>query len=47
MYQPWELCDEIFARWGENIEITLSAIEITLSAKNTLRTVAAEHLHSV
>jgi len=40
MYQLWELFDEIFARWGENNEITLPA-------KHTLRTVAAEHLYSV
>jgi len=41
MYQSWELRDELFARarWGEHNEITPPA-------KNTLRTVAAEHLYS-
>jgi len=39
MYQPWELCDELFARWGE-------INKITLPAKNTMRTVATEHLYS-
>jgi len=51
MYQPWELwcikpgnsdvstpCNHVFTRWSE-------ANEITLPAKKTLRTVAAEHLY--
>jgi len=39
MYQPWELCDASFTEWS-------TANKITLPAKNTLRTVAAEHLCS-
>jgi len=39
MYQPWELCDDVFTKWTE-------ASEMTLSAKKTLRAVVAEHLYS-
>jgi len=39
MYQPWELCDDVFSKWIE-------ANEITLSAKKTLCLVVAEHLYS-
>ena len=39
MYQPWELCDDSFTVWT-------AANKITLPAKKTLRTVAANHLYS-
>jgi len=37
--QPWELCDDSFTVWT-------AANKITLPAKKTLRTVAANHLYS-
>jgi len=41
MYEPWELCDDVFTnlKWSK-------ANEITLPAKETLREVAAKHLFS-
>jgi len=39
MYQPWELCDDASTEWS-------AANKITLTAKNTLRTVAAKYLYS-
>jgi len=36
MYQPWELCDDVFTQ-----------NKITSPAKQTLREVAAKHLFSV
>ena len=41
MYEPWELCDDVFAnlKWSK-------ANEFTLPAKKTLCEVAAKHLFS-
>jgi len=39
MCQPWKLCDNVFTMWS-------AANKITLPARKTLRTVAAEHLYS-
>jgi hypothetical protein len=37
IYQPWELCDDVFTKWNE-------ANEITLPAKKTLREVEAKKM---
>jgi len=39
MYQPWELCDDVFTKWNEDNEITLPA-------KGKMRAVVAKCLFS-
>jgi len=39
MYQPWELCDDVFTKWNK-------ANEITLPHKKSLHELAAKRLTS-